>query len=75
MACKSIRTLQFSSHFYIKRLVQTVDLLEKKHGNMKEEKMDNMKEQLKLKSLERQLEMKDSEMTKLKLDNENLKKR
>ncbi|XP_045206784.2 ELKS/Rab6-interacting/CAST family member 1-like [Mercenaria mercenaria] len=59
----------------VNKLTQTVDLLEKKHSSMKEEKMDNMKEQLKVKSLERQVEMKDAEMDKLKQDNENLKKR
>jgi hypothetical protein len=56
-------------------MTQTVDLLEKKHSSIKESKQDNMKEQLKVKSLERQVLLKDTEMYELKQENENLKKR
>ncbi|XP_060602212.1 cingulin-like [Ruditapes philippinarum] len=59
----------------INQMTQTVDLLEKKHSSIKESKQDNMKEQLKVKSLERQVLLKDTEMYELKQENENLKKR
>ncbi|WAR09197.1 hypothetical protein MAR_019155 [Mya arenaria] len=59
----------------IDKLTKTVNTLEKKHSTVKEGKIDNIKEQMKMKSLEKQVEAKVAEVNKMRAENANLNKR
>ncbi|XP_052808188.1 uncharacterized protein LOC128237043 [Mya arenaria] len=59
----------------IDKLTKTVNTLEKKHSTVKEGKIDNIKEQMKMKSLEKQVEAKVAEVNKIRAENANLNKR
>jgi len=53
----------------------TVDTLEKKHGSMKEARVDGLKEQQRVRSLEKQADAKAAQIKKLQEENNELKKR
>ncbi|KAH3834030.1 hypothetical protein DPMN_107348 [Dreissena polymorpha] len=59
----------------IDRLTAAIDTLEKKHSEKKEEKLDNMKEQMKMKNLEKQVNLKVAEVVKLQEENNTMKHR
>lgn len=60
---------------YVFRLIALVTVLEKKHENMKAEKAEDIKEQMKCKSYERQVEQMAVEISKIKEENKSLQKR